>query len=217
MTNRPQPTVRRAASMPWTASPAPGVWRKRLEHHGPAESGQVTSLVRYDPGAAFAHHDHPDGEEIYVLSGTFSDERGDFGAGSYLLSAQGFRHAPFSKSGCTIFVKLRQFPGTGRESLAIETSQLPFQPTAIAGVERLRLYESRQHPERMWLTRIARGARVPRVTFLSGEEIFVVRGSFEDELGHYDEHTWLRFPPLSAHTPRTHTGCLLYVCQHAQW
>ena len=94
-------------TMDWQASPSPGVWRKRLELIGEAESGRVTSVVRYAPGSAFSSHEHPQGEEILVLAGTFSDQSGSYPAGSYLLNPEGFAHAPFSQEGCTLFVKLR--------------------------------------------------------------------------------------------------------------
>ena len=96
-------------TMAWTESPADGVWRKRLYHDGAAESGRVTSLVRFDAGSKFAAHDHPDGEEILVLSGTFSDDTGDWGAGSYLLNPNGSPHAPYTEDGCELFVHLRQY------------------------------------------------------------------------------------------------------------
>lgn len=51
-------------SMSWRASPSVDVWRKRVHRVGPAESGPVTSIVRYEPGARFPSHDHPQGEEI---------------------------------------------------------------------------------------------------------------------------------------------------------
>src|SRR6516164_3409724 len=57
--------------MPWGASPSSTVWRKRLHLVGPTESGQVTSVVRYQEHSQFPPHDHPDGEEILVLSGVF--------------------------------------------------------------------------------------------------------------------------------------------------
>ena len=57
------------AAMDWQASPAPGVWRKRLELDGGAEGGRVTSVVRYDAGSVFAEHGHPGGEELFVLDG----------------------------------------------------------------------------------------------------------------------------------------------------
>ena len=97
------------ASMTWQPSPSGTVWRKRLHLVGGAESGQVTSVVRYEPGSSFPAHDHPDGEEILVLEGVFSDEHGDWPAGTYLLNPEGFRHAPFSREGCRLFVKLRQY------------------------------------------------------------------------------------------------------------
>ena len=91
--------VMRTAQMDWQASPSAGVWRKRLELAGDVEKGRVTSVVRYDAGSAFAPHDHPEGEEFLVLDGVFSDEHGDYPAGSYLLNPRGFRHAPRSAPG----------------------------------------------------------------------------------------------------------------------
>ena len=92
----------------WQPSPAAGVWRKRLAREE-AERGHATSIVKYDAGASFATHPHPLGEEILVLSGVFSDETGDYPAGSYLRNPQGFSHAPFSLQGCELLVKLHQF------------------------------------------------------------------------------------------------------------
>jgi len=94
-------------AMDWTASPAAGVWRKPLAREE-AESGHATSIVKYDAGASFRAHNHPLGEEILVLSGTFSDETGDFHAGTYFRNPKGFIHAPFSEEGCIILVKLHQ-------------------------------------------------------------------------------------------------------------
>ncbi len=53
------------ADLPWEESPARGVWRKKLEREA-AESGQVTSVVRYGPDSRFSAHTHPRGEEIFV-------------------------------------------------------------------------------------------------------------------------------------------------------
>src|SRR5437867_10618303 len=92
----------------WEPSPVSGVWRKPLGREE-AERGHATSIVRYDPGASFTGHNHPGGEEILVLDGTFSDETGDFTAGMYFRNPLGFRHAPFSNEGCLILVKLHQF------------------------------------------------------------------------------------------------------------
>ena len=63
---------RNTAEMTWQASPSTSVWRKRLDHLGEnAESGRVTSIVRFDSKSSFSLHDHPDGEEILVLDGVF--------------------------------------------------------------------------------------------------------------------------------------------------
>lgn len=205
--------VRRVAGaeLEWQPSPSPQVWRKRLFHEGPPEAGRVTSIVRYDAGSRFHEHGHPEGEEILVLSGTFSDERGDFGAGSYMLNPEGFRHAPFSREGCLLFVKLRQFAGLDRERVLLSTAEGAWQERA-PGVRSLTLYRSAHHPDHIRLTELAAGARPPAVALPEGEEIFVLRGELVDEQGTHAAHTWLRLPPGTTHTPRSPGGCLLYVC-----
>lgn len=100
--------VVRSAEEQWQASPAVGVERKLLEREE-AERGRATSIVRYAAGAAFNTHEHPLGEEIFVLEGVFSDENGDYPAGTYIRNPPGSHHAPFSREGCTLFVKLHQF------------------------------------------------------------------------------------------------------------
>ena len=199
------------ATMDWVASPSPGVWRKRLERSGPEEGGRVTSIVRYDPGAAFRPHEHPDGEEIFVLDGVFTDERGDHPAGTWLLNPEGFAHSPSSRGGCTIYVKLRQAPGKDRAPLCVQTRTAPFDEHHLGQVGMLHLLHQPPHPERVYLLRVHPGAEVPLVRLPGGAEFFVLEGTFDDEKGHHGTGTWLRYPPGSSHTPRTKTGCLLYV------
>jgi len=195
--------------MPWQASPRASVWRKRLEHSGPAEAGRVTSLVRYDPGSQFPSHPHPGGEEILVLEGEFADEHGRYPAGTFLLNPEGFEHAPFSDRGCLLFVKLRQSPGP-RAHVRIDTASASFAPLR-AGVAQLPLYQDLRYPERILLVRLAAGARLPDVSFPGGEEILVLSGELEDEHGRYRKGSWMRYPPGSTHTPSTAAGCLLYL------
>ncbi len=75
----------------WVASPRAGVWRKPLAREE-AERGHATSIVRYEPGARFSGHDHPLGEEILVLEGTFSDESGSYPAGTWIRNPHMSRH-----------------------------------------------------------------------------------------------------------------------------
>lgn len=197
---------------PWQPSPAPGVERKRLDLSGPKEAGRVTSIVRYAPGSAFHRHPHPDGEEILVLSGVFSDEQGDHPAGTMLLNPEGFSHAPGSAEGCTLFVKLRQYGGSDRIQAAIDTHAMPWQPhPTIPGVWLKPLYSQPGHPEEIRLVRIAPEAEIGAVDFPGGEEILVLSGDLSDEHGSYRTHTWIRHPAGSQHTPSTRGGCTLYV------
>lgn len=203
--------VVRSGEMDWQPSPSPTVWRKRLYLVGPAEAGIVTSVVRYDAGSEFPTHNHPDGEEIFVLHGVFSDEHGDYPAGTYLLNPDGTSHAPFSKDGCTLFVKLCQYRGEGRTQVEMNTNALDWQPRTDTGVWQKPL--DRQGGCREWtqLLKLEPGAEAPHHGHPNGEEVFVIDGEFEDEFGVYPAGTWTRSPPGSAHTVRSPKGAILYV------
>jgi len=196
-------------TLPWTASPSGTVWRKRLHLVGPIESGQVTSVVRFQENSHFPSHDHPEGEEILVLEGVFSDEHGDWPAGSYLLNPEGFRHAPYSRDGCLLFVKLRQFPGRDRRHVATSTDAVAWQ--LVAGRMKKDLYAQTGYADSTRLERWLPGSSLGEVSYRCGAELFVLSGSFEDELGAYDVNTWLRLPAQSTHHPRTMEGCTLYI------
>jgi anti-sigma factor ChrR (cupin superfamily) len=198
------------AAMPWSPSPSGTVWRKRVHLVGPPEAGQVTSIVRYEPKSTFHTHAHPDGEEILVLDGVFSDEHGDWPVGTYLLNPEGFRHAPFSREGCTLFVKLRQFPGRTREHVALRSGALPWEPVRD-GVAVRQLYSQPGFADTMRLERWAAGVPLGRVGYASGAELFVLDGTFADGEGEYSRGGWLRLPPGTAHAPATAGGCTLYI------
>ena len=199
------------ARMPWTPSPSGTVWRKRVHLVGPAESGQVTSVVRYEPNSRFPAHDHPDGEEILVLDGVFSDEYGDWPAGTYLLNPEGFRHAPFADAGCLLFVKLRQFAGRGRLHVVVDTNKSDWMPTSTPGVMRKPLYEQPGFTDRVMLEQWSASAELGLTSYEEGAELFVLDGEFADEEGVYGKACWLRMPARSRHRPRTARGCTLYV------
>ena len=199
--------VVRTASLEWQASPTPQVLRKRLDLVGPAESGRVTSIVRYQPASTFPPHDHPDGEEILVLEGTFSDEHGVYPAGTYLLNPEGFRHAPFSHEGCVLFVKLRQY--SGPDHVTIDTAAAPWVPGPHPGWDVLALY--RGGAEEIRLTRLAANTRRPGHVHRGGEEFLVLHGDFEDEFDRYGEGDWVRYPDGSRHRGFSRGGCRLYV------
>jgi anti-sigma factor ChrR (cupin superfamily) len=197
--------------MAWTASPSGRVFRKRVHLVGPAESGQVTSVVRYEPDSTFPEHGHPEGEEILVLEGVFSDHEGDCHPGTYLLNPEGFRHAPFSKPGCRLLVKLRQHPGPGRKHVALDTQAAEWQASAKPGVAYKLLYEQAGFSDVVRLERWDAQSELGGETYAQGAEFFVLAGEFSDEGGLYSAGCWLRLPAGASHRPRSEQGCTLYV------
>ncbi len=204
-----QRVVMRTAQMEWQASPSPSVWRKRLDLVGPAETGRVTSIVRYDANSAFPPHDHPDGEEIFVLDGVFSDEHGDFPAGTFLLNPEGFRHAPFSKNGCIIFVKLRQYLGQDRSHVVIDTKNTAWADDGD-GLRTMPLYRAADHPENISLWRLTGGASKTLPTN-GGAEIFLISGELRDSQDRYTAGDWVRYPSGTDIRLRTAGDSVLYV------
>ncbi len=195
------------AQQEWLASPAPGVWRKALAREE-AERGHATSIVRYEPGSKFERHEHPLGEEIFVLEGVFSDEFGDAGPGSYLRNPPGSGHAPYSETGCVLFVKLHQFSPRDTAQVRIDTNREPWLP-GYGGLQVMPLHQFEN--ESVALVKWPAGEVFQPHRHFGGEEIFVLSGEFKDEHGSYPRHTWLRSPHMSAHHPFVEEPTVIWV------
>jgi anti-sigma factor ChrR (cupin superfamily) len=197
-------------SMDWEASPSGSVWRKPLYRQG-GEFGPVTSIVKYEAGGKFRSHPHPQGEEIFVLEGEFCDDHDRYPAGSYILNPDGSQHAPYSDTGCILFVRLRQYDGADRKQLVINTDKSAWHQGMVEGLSVLPLYSQANYPENMALVRWQPDTYFPEHVHPGGEEILVLEGTFEDEHGQYPEGTWIRGPHMSRHKPYSREGCLIYV------
>lgn len=193
----------------WVDSPMPGVSRLLLDRAG-GETARATSLVRYAAGAGYHPHTHGGGEEILVLSGIFSDEHGDYPAGTYLRNPPGSRHTPFSRDGCELLVKLWQFNASDQQTLVLASQSTPFLPGLVPGLSVLPLH---QHDGvQTALVRWAPHTQFNRHVHVGGEEILVLAGRFCDEFGDYPAKTWIRSPAYSQHQPFTRDeGALIYV------
>ena len=55
-----------------------------------APDGARVAILRYRPGAEVPRHRHEGYEYIYVLQGEQSDERGSYGAGSFVVNINTF-------------------------------------------------------------------------------------------------------------------------------
>lgn len=99
----PEQTMREVVDTkaePWLQGLVPGLHVMPLMRQG---SG--STLVRWAPQTYFNPHRHFGGEEIFVVEGVFEDEHGVYPQGSWIRSPHLSLHKPFSKEGCTIFVK----------------------------------------------------------------------------------------------------------------
>jgi anti-sigma factor ChrR (cupin superfamily) len=204
-----QRVVQSARDAVWSASPLPGVDRRMLDRVG-GEVARATSIVRYAVGSRFDRHVHGGGEEFLVLEGVFSDEDGDYPAGTYVRNPPGTSHAPFSREGCTLFVKLWQFAADDTAPVRVDTSTAAWRPGLVPGLSVMPLHEHRGVSTA--LERWSPQTRFNTHTHPGGEEILVLEGLISDEHGDYSAGAWLRNPRCSSHTPYTGAqGALIYV------
>lgn len=202
-----QPVCLRLKDQNWITSPADGVSRIHLEREA-EESGHTTSFVKFEPGSFFPQHQHPQGEEIYVLEGVFSDEHGDYPAGTYIRNPPGSFHKPFTKEGCTLFVKLEQFQKDDAKHIVIRPENQHWQ----AGIGKLKVMPLHTHnTESVALVFWPENEAFQPHTHWGGEEIVVIKGKFIDEFGEYPKGCWIRSPHMSKHFPRVEEETLILV------
>ena len=80
-----------------------GVWVKSLLFN--QEKGRPTSiLLKFEPGSSYPYHNHPAGEEIFVVDGEAILENTTLQGGDYLYTPPNFKHSVRSESGCTLLL-----------------------------------------------------------------------------------------------------------------
>jgi len=202
-----KPVILRPDDQEWVKSPADGVSRIHLEREA-EESGHTTSFVRFEPGSFFPPHQHPQGEEIYVLEGVFSDENADYPAGTYIRNPPGSSHTPFTREGCTLFVKLEQFQKYDLKQVVLRPQEQHWQP----GIGNLKVLSLHSHnTESTALVFWPENEVFQPHTHWGGEEIVVIKGCFIDEFGEYPAGSWMRSPHMSQHYPRVEEETLILV------
>ena len=104
MTRPPASLFVDSGSLPWRETPYDGVRWKKLAFD--PDSGHSAVLLRFEPGAEYGAHAHPEGEEYWVLEGSLEDGGRTYGAGTYVHHPAGSVHRPASREGCLLFVSL---------------------------------------------------------------------------------------------------------------
>ena len=189
------------------SSSLPGIGEILLEREKPGP-GITPSVVKYEAGTKCPEHDHPGGEEIFVLEGEYGDEFGSYSAGTYIRNTPGSRHSPFSRKGCKLFVKLNQFKQGDSKRVVINTAQNEWYP----GYGDLRVMPLVEFgSESAALVKWPKGAAFVPHSHMGGEEIYVLEGTFIDDIGEYPAGTWIRSPHLSSHNPAVKEGCTILV------
>ena len=194
----------------WHTSPSSGVERLYLERDNMGEYAKASSIVKFHPGSKFDNHTHDNGEEIFVLEGTFSDQHGDYPCGTYLRNPHNSDHIPFSKDGCKIFVKLRQFQNGDTISIVKDTLKSVWLQGLVPGLKVMPLHTFQT--EHAAMVKWDPNTQFSAHKHWGGEEIYVVEGVFYDQFGSYPKGTWIRSPHLSEHQPFTkNEGALIFV------
>jgi anti-sigma factor ChrR (cupin superfamily) len=94
-------TLRRAGGE-WREIGSPGFLAKPLLED--EQAGMRTWLLKTEPGASAALHDHPEIEQVYVLEGTFSDGLATYGPGDFIVRAPGAPHLTACEDGSLTLV-----------------------------------------------------------------------------------------------------------------
>jgi hypothetical protein len=172
------------------------------------EVARATSIVRYAVGSSFARHEHAMGEEFLVLDGVFSDDHGDYPPGTYVRNPPGSGHSPYSKGGCRILVKLRQFDPADLTRVVIDTREADSWQSG-ANSDSLALHNFGN--EQVCMIRIAAGKHYRIAGDSPGAEIFVVSGAVHYDDGNLPAESWLRLPAGQAADLEAREDSVLWV------
>jgi quercetin dioxygenase-like cupin family protein len=86
--------------LPRKPTPCPGIDMKILLED--TDTGLMTALFRWQPGAELTLHEHVEIEQTFVLEGSLVDDEGEVRAGNYVWRPKGNRHIARSPNGALV-------------------------------------------------------------------------------------------------------------------
>ena len=86
------------SALPWVPTRFQGVDLKILMED--QQTGLLTALTRFAPGAVLPDHEHVELEQTFVLEGSLEDDEGVATAGNYVWRPAGSRHNARAPNGC---------------------------------------------------------------------------------------------------------------------
>lgn len=92
--------------MDWTPSQFEGIDMKVL--YQDKAKGEMTVLLRWQPGSSLPFHKHPEIEQTYVIEGSFYDHDGICRAGEFVWRKPLSKHETHSDEGCIILAIYRK-------------------------------------------------------------------------------------------------------------
>ena len=90
----------------WEKSQFEKIWKKVLYQNEAA--GEMTVLLKFEPGAVLPFHKHPEIEQSWVLEGSFYDHDGICRAGEFVWRKSGSLHETKSDEGCVLLAIYRK-------------------------------------------------------------------------------------------------------------
>lgn len=93
-------------AMEWRPSQFEGISIKVLYEN--KEAGELTCLLKWQPGATLPFHKHPEIEQSFVLEGSFYDHDGICKAGEYVWRKPGSFHETHSDEGAVLLAVYRK-------------------------------------------------------------------------------------------------------------
>jgi anti-sigma factor ChrR (cupin superfamily) len=199
--------------IPWEKTEHPGVSRKLLERVNDPRKGRETALLRLDPGTALPSETLAERLDVFVLEGSYADERGSYGQHTFVRTAPGSPLTISTKQGCTLYVKRRvPIRATDAERLVVDAAKAEWTPFPHRGAKVLHLYRDVHGIETSRFGQVFPDRKIPSHDHAMGEETYVVGGCLKDEHDAYGPGTWFRFPIGVPHAPYTEAdGCLMLI------
>ncbi len=108
------------ADLPWKPTPCPGIDMKILLED--RDTGLLTALFRWQPGAELGLHEHVEVEQTFVLEGSLVDDEGEVTAGNYVWRPKGNRHVARAPNGAlvlSVFLRPNIFLDGGKEGVEL--------------------------------------------------------------------------------------------------